>query len=414
MLRHSSHIEPLFKEGDQRRYFVPCKHCGQLQYLRWQQLKFDYDEDYRLDCDVDREGRITRSSVRYECGRCGGDWVNADKDFFLPDKPMGGKARWKPTHQSRQPRMRSYHLNALYSPIGFVSWDELVLKWLRIKADGTPRTELQGFVNLYLAETFEDQGIRPSLETLVASERDYNAGELPSGARPLFVTLGADVQENRIEFEIVAWGADKESWSISYDVVHGDTMDLNSECWTALRAMIGKRHAGMPITLAAIDSGYQTETVYQFCDGFDRGVHPVMGDDALARGRKYINVAQLDEGRRAARIHINTDLMKQEIYRYLKMGEREDDGRHLSGQCHFPVQYERKYYQQLTAESRVLMESGGKSRYMWTAGARRNEALDCRVYNLAMVYAYRDYIQQRQQLKELSWSDFWKIVAART
>jgi phage terminase large subunit GpA-like protein len=290
----------------------------------------------------------------------------------------------------------------------------MVLEWLDIKANGTPREQLQGFVNLRLAETFEETGIKPRLEVLMTQERDYNIGELPEVADPVFVTVGADVQADRIECEVVAWGDNKESWSIDYRVFLGDTMDLDGEAWTALRSTITDEYHGMRPIFSAVDAGYATDVVYDFCESMPRGsgAYPVMGDDHLAKGRQYIKLYDV-EGRKIKRLNVNTDLMKQEIYRYLRMGEREDDdNERLYGACHFPVQYGRRYFEQLTAEQRILKTVSGKQRAMWDAGERRNEALDCRVYNLSMVYAFHEYIRGKAKLEKLSWPDFW-ILARR-
>jgi phage terminase large subunit GpA-like protein len=406
LFEHNSKILPLFHQGDQRRLFVPCWHCGHMQYLKWSQLRFDATDDDRLVCKMDKDGQIIESSVRYVCERCEAEWTNAHKDYFLP---LG---EWRPTAQPRRPGMRSYHIPGLYSPVGFRTWENAVVEFLQIKSENFPKLKYQNFVNTFLGEPFVDEGEKPRIEAVVTRERRYHRGELPEDARPSFVTIGADVQADRVECEIIAWGRDKESWSIDYLVFHGATDDLDAECWTQLRAIIGSEYYGMRPMLSGVDAGYRTDTVYDFCDTFDAGVHPVMGQEQIGHGKEYIKVYSVG-ARSKPRIDVNTDLLKQEFYRYLSHGPYES-GELPKGYCHFPIEYKREHFNRLTAESRVLVNTSGQKKYAWDAGSRRNEQLDCRVYGLAMVYAYRAYLEEETGIEDLSWSDFWDLVDPET
>jgi len=412
LFSHNSKILQLYKEGDQRKYFVPCKHCGHMQFLKWGKkdepggLHFDHDEDDMLICEVNKDGEITSSSVRYICEKCGGEWTNRDKDFFLP------RGEWRPTANPRRPGMRSYHIPGLLSPVGFRSWENAVIEYLQIKHENFQKLKFQNWVNTFLGEPFEDRGGKPKIEALLTQERTYHAGSLPQDARPLMITIGSDIQENRIECEIVAWGRDFESWSINYHVIPGNTSNLDDQCWSALREIITTNYAGMQPTLSAIDAGFISETVYTFCDTFESGVHPVMGQHYLNKDRTYINPAEC-VGHRHYRIDVNDNLFKQEVYQFIAKG-RYESGVSPRGFCHFPIDYSRQHFIQLTNEQRVLEhDRNGTAKMVWkTTG--RNEQLDCRKYALAMVYAYREYVQSVMRNEDilgeeeiLPWSNFW-------
>jgi phage terminase large subunit GpA-like protein len=306
--------------------------------------------------------------------------------------------------------MRSYHIPALLSPRGFKSWESGVLDFLQIKSEGFDKMKFQNWTNTFLGEPFVDEGEKPKIETILTTERRYRAGTLPEDARPLFVTVGADVQADRIECEIVAWGENKESWSINYHVIpaENDTSDIDDVCWTSLKSIIKTKYAGLPVVLAGVDSGFRTETVYQFCDQFDTGVYATKGQETLDRG--YIKAINI-QGRDNARIDINTNLLKQEVYRALGK-VRFEDGRFPKEYCHFPADYTREHYNRLTAESRIMEVVGGVRKFRWDAGSRRNEQLDCRVINLAMVYAYNEAVKDAQGLDDLSWADFWSYLTS--
>ena len=280
---------------------------------------------------------------------------------------------------------------------------------MQIKSEGFPKLKYQNFINTFLGEPFVDEGEKPKIEAIITRHRRYHIDTLPKDAQPLLVTIGADVQADRIECEVVAWGAGAESWSINYFVISGDTADPQDEMWDTLREIVTSEHAGFVPVLTGIDSGFRTDLVYEFADSFEAGVHPVMGFDKLGQGREYIKPHTVG-GRSTPRIDVNTDLLKQQVYSWLNKGEYES-GKKPKGYCHFPVEYSREHFNRLTAESRIRVDSGGAVKYKWDAGKRRNEQLDCRVYALAMVYAFRMYIEQETGVDDMPWDDFWNYLA---
>lgn len=408
LLDHNSKIKRLYVQGDQRKYFVPCKHCGHMQFLKWSQLKWETTDAGELACTRDSYGRIVDSTVYYECESCKGRWKNDDKTWFMDLS----RAEWRPTTHAVRQGMRSYHIPGLYSPVGFRSWEDAVNEYLILKNQGFPKLEYQNFVNTFLAETWVEKGERPKIEVVLSTKRSYRAGTLPEDADPIFVTLAADVQADRIEYEVVAWGENAVSWSVDYRVIQGDTEDPESPVWQKLRSAILSEYAGFAPLVSAVDAGYRTSTVYAFCSSFDGpAVVAVMGDSTHSGVRKsgyfaYANVAGSD----LVRVDFNTDLLKQQFYEYLNKGKYED-GRYPMGYCHFPVDYDREHYKRLTNESRIMTErpDGGK-KWEWKKTGRQ-EQLDCRVYNLGLLHVLKDhYKTEVLQVEELAWAEFWTLM----
>lgn len=393
LYEHDSRIKELFEAGDQRYYYVPCKHCGEMQVLKWENFIYEIEET--------ETGRkyLDWDSVRYVCPHCGQPHKNEDKTYMLP------RGEWRATERSTEPGYVSYHLSALYAPVEMFRWEQAVQDYLAADDE----VKMQVWENTVLGKPYELQGERPSIEILVTRERGYHTNTLPQGAyeKAIFVTIGADVQKDRIECEIVAWGKDAESWSVDYRVFYGDTKDLGGNAWQGLKKTIEQEHVGLPTILTAIDAGYIPEIVYEFVDKFESGVHPVMGSEDIERGRRYIRVRYRDDG--TARIELNTDLLKQRVYHYLSRTPN-DDGSLPLGFCHFPEEYTREHFNRLTAEHRVLRKYGNREKYEWQSGQRRNEQLDCRVYALAMVHAYKHYVATEHEIEpsELQWEDFWE------
>ncbi len=121
---------------------------------------------------------------------------------------------WIATQESSRPNLRSYHISALYSP--WFKWSECARDFLSARHDPAL---IQPFVNTVLGEVWserEDEEIAP--DTLHALREKYPI--LPP--QTLALTCGVDVQPDRLELELVAWGAGEESWNIDYQVIHGN------------------------------------------------------------------------------------------------------------------------------------------------------------------------------------------------
>lgn len=436
----SSLIEPLFEMGDQRLYHVPCKHCGELQPLEWERLKFDRwakvqlgDEpavkvprstldSYREEDGwrtIDENMGLIQDSVHYECRACGGHWTNADKVDFLRSERRGGRARWVPTAEPRRPGMRSYHIPSLLSPVGFWSWEEMAQSFIEA---GSDPTKLQDFWNLQLGRTWTVTGSTPDYtRVMLRRENEFDPSVWPDGAR--FVTIGADVQRGehaRIEAEVVAWGRNKESWSMGYYVFHGDTSNLDSPAWTNLADLITREHAGHMAMCTLVDSGdgEETDIVYAFCDkmqGQAGMVMPSKGDSHQEPYKKLYMIRKL-EGWSLRRVDIQTNQLKEELYQHLRR-EAPTEGFVPMGYCHFPGSYTERFFKGLTAEEkhRKKMPNGGyKVEWRKIKGRGRNEPLDCRVYAMAGMNVVRGTVLEELGLEDetVTWEMFWNILEA--
>jgi phage terminase large subunit GpA-like protein len=394
-----SRIESAFLDGDQRRYFVPCKKCGTMQVLDWKRMKYSQDDS----------GRLVWASVGYECinDECGAIWKNADKAWFLP------RGEWIPSCEPKKRGMRSYHLSSLYAAPGTRSWESIAEEWISARDDPI---KLRVFINTVLGEPWEERGESPQHERIMI-RRDlepYNSGSLPPGANPLVITLGADVQADRIECEIAAFGQGKESWSIEYHVIEGDTSDLQGKAWQGLADILAGEYCGQSISLALVDAGFRTATVYQFCESYSSGVLPCMGESSQSYGRRLFAVRSVP-GYATRRVDIQTGQLKGELYGYLNRAFPSEGQEFPVGYCHFPTDYPEKYFMMLTSEERVKERTrSGAFRYVWKLpGSKRNEALDCRVYAMAALYVLAGEVSDDLSPDEpISWESFWALVLA--
>lgn len=364
-----SAIESAYDATDQRRYHVPCPRCGTLQPLEFDHLTWT------------KLGLIPSRAV----------YVCADCEFPIEEhhKPeMLARGEWVAHNPTADPRVRGYHLSALYSPLGWLSWGQIAESFLKVHKN--PQ-KFRVFTNTVLAECWTEKGEAPEWQRLYERREPYELRTVPRGG--LFLTAGADVQKDRIVFEVVAWGRGKESWSIDYGVLAGDTADLeNAEGpWKQLDALLARSFphvdgAVMPIRMLAVDSGYNTQQVYTWCRRYP--LSRVIAVKGQAGGALIGSPSSVDINLRGKRPifgykvwPVSGALAKSELYGWLKMDAPLDGEAFAPGWCHFPV-YEDEFFRQLTAEHLVTRKTrAGFVRLEWELiPGRENHVLDGRVY----------------------------------
>lgn len=360
-----SRIVQEYELTDRRVFVVPCPACGAFQEITWKaHIKWTDDDP---------------STVYFECESCHEHIGEGHKTAML----AGGF--WLARSPDAPAKVRGYWLSALYSPVGWYSWAMAVEDFL--KAKKKPAL-LKVFINTVLAETWKTVGDAPEWERLHERRESYRAGTVPRGG--VLLTAGVDVQQDRIELEVVAWGRGLESWSVQYIVLPGRPSD--PQVWLDLgrelnRTFEHESGALMSIRAMGIDSSYSTTDVYRWCrsQSISR-VFAMKGTDdqsAIVVFSKAVEVQH--EGKRLQRglklWQIGGPVVKSELYAMLRLPKPTDAGEPFpAGYCHFP-EYPPEYFKQLTAEHVVVSVSKkGYRTYTWEKRRERNEALDCRVY----------------------------------
>ena len=390
-IRGLSRIEREFEASDQRRYFVPCPHCGSMQWLKFERLRW-------------QKGRP--ETAEYHCEGCDRPIAEHHKTAMLE----GGE--WRATAVAADPTTVGYHLSALYSPVGWLSWPRIARGWEA--AQGSDEA-IKAFRNTILGETWVESGEAPDWQRLYDRREAWKPGIVPAGG--LFLTAGADVQKDRIEVDVWAWGRGLESWLVDHVVIEGGPGDPT--CWQELTELLGRtwEHAsGQPMTLArlAIDSGFETSAVYAWSRkvGFAQ-VAPVKGVEGFTRtspvtGPTYVDATVAGKRlRRGARLWtVATSTFKAETYRFLRQErptaeERAEGAVFPAGTIHLPDWADSEWLKQLTAEQLVTVRTKrGFTRLEWQKLRERNEALDTRVYARAAAW-----ILGADRWPEARWAD---------
>jgi phage terminase large subunit GpA-like protein len=376
-----SRIEREYQASDQRRFFLPCPHCAAMQWLRFEHLVWE---------------KGSPSSVAYHCEAC--------------DRPIGehhktamlAAGEWRPTAQAEDPHTIGFHISALYSPVGWLSWEQIARDWET--AQGKPE-DLKTFRNTVLGETWQDRGEAPDWERLVERREAFSLGTVPSGA--LVLTAGVDVQDDRIECDIWGWAEGFSSWLIDHVVIPGSPRERAP--WEALARLLAKDWprssnaatgtTAMRIAKVCVDTGGRdTAAVYghlrhlrdpriaptKGVEGWNRA-QPVQGPtlvDALVNGQK------LRRGLKLWTVSVST--WKADLYRRLWLGRGDADadaGTFPAGWVHLPDGIEVEWVKQLVAEQlRTSTDRRGFARQEWAKLRERNEALDCAVLARAALW----------------------------
>ena len=180
-------------------------------------------------------------------------------------------------------------------------------------------------------ETWTLLGEAPDWQKLYDRREDYRIGVVPRGG--LFLTAGADVQKDRIEVEIAAWGRGKESWSVDYRVFEGDTS--RPAVWEKLTGLLNETFTTasgleLPILQLAVDSGFATTEVYQWARRQGGRVLVIKGDSrtpALLGAASPVDVGPLGARiKRGIRVWpVNSSMAKEELYRWLRLERPTDE-----------------------------------------------------------------------------------------
>ena len=371
-----SRIQAAWNASDQREYFVPCPMCNHFQIL-----VFSDGTDGGL---VWPEGEPEKAA--YCCEECRELIPHNQKSWMVE------RGEYRP--QNPGSPIPGFRVSQLISPKR--SWGTIAAEFL---VANESRETLKAFLNTVLAELWTERGSAPDWEKVYLRREDYELGIVP--AKGSLLVAGVDVQDDRLEVEIKAYGRGKESWSVDYRVIQvpdqaGQPLKTSSpEVWQELEALLAvdwPREAGgtMPIMAMTIDSGFRPQMVYEFAARHPQPAHGPAGD-AIAAPRTVVatkgkpdflkliaSVSPTDASRKRQNVriwHIGTHWAKQEFYDWLRI-VLPDDGTFPPGYQHYAYK-DQDFYRGLCSESRIIRSSG---KVEWVPDKSvRNEPLDLAV-----------------------------------
>ena len=408
-----SEIDNWYKLSDQRKFYVPCGQCGNYILLKWEQVVWDKDEN----------GTHKPETAKYCCQKCG--VILSDGEL----KEMVRKGEWRATASFRG--IAGFgEFPAMYSP--WVSLESIVKEFLDAKDDSD---DLRVWVNTVLGQSWEEKNEKIDHNDIF-NRREIYSLTIPKAA--CFITCSADIQKDRIEALVVAWGFDEEAWVIEHRIFYGDTSAIelslkNSDVnqmsfeqvsdfdapgkvdgvWKQFDDFLQttyEHESGelFRISTTAIDTGFETEQVYNYVRPRQshRGVCAIKGDDG--HGKEAVSRPSTKNKGKVKLYTISTFKIKDSIK--ARLGKNKPG----PGYIHFPDRVDLEFCEQLASEKKVIKKHRGHSKIEWVKTRTRNEAWDLLCYNFAAlrikfktrdifnkyVNSFYDKIREKENSKE--------------
>lgn len=377
-LEDASRINALYEKSNKSKYYVRCVHCGTQQILKAENISWEKDED--------AFGNVIAhypNTAKIACEGCGVLLTEQER------KEMLHKGEWIAERQEIKDHV-GFWINEISSTLSSL---EKVARAL-IDAGDDP-DKLEAFTNTVLGMPYRKVvGMETDPTGLIDRREDYiNIDNPYIPNEVLVITAAVDVQggsgakDARLELEVWGWGKGEEAWILDKQVFPGNVHELNA--WQPLtnyfntKKFVRKDGVELRILRKAIDSGYATQTVYDYVKGKSRqGYFAIKGANKYGAPLLPRTVTMVNHNS-VYLLNIGTQAAKGEIYGRLneitKPGERY---------FHFTKAYcDAEYFKQLTAEHAVR-KTTGLIEYIHFEKKKRsdsNEALDLLVYNYVML-----------------------------
>lgn len=357
----TNYVWQLHENADeQKNYFVPCPHCGKYATFKWSQLKFDSEQK--------KEGKSNTEiarNARYVCEEC--QCIITDKDKI----GMLRRGEWRTVKKDVPGKAKkvSFWINALYSR--FLTWEEIVLEFLNSKDDPE---KLQNFINSWLAEPWEDTKLKTSEDLVLERQTELPEFIIPAWTKLL--TGGVDVQENCLYWTIRAWG----DHITSQNIAHGQTYnfaELEKIMNLPYQTEQGETRV---VNLAFIDSGYDTDNVYDFCANNSDWAYPSKGaSNPMQSHYKFSTVNKT--GSKA----YGMNLVIVDTGKYKDMIASRMQRQNGIGSWMVYKGCDREYARQVTSEHKIKERNGKKTELIWKQKTSHadNHYLDAEVYAFA-------------------------------
>lgn len=456
-VKHTSNIEPLYEEGDQRKWHVPCPCCGTMIILEWKTTGTN-GKHAGIIYKLDKDGDLIEESVGYRCQECGDDFHEGHKH------DMNLQGQWIATAKQADPTFFSYQINALNAPAGMADWIYYVKQFLKACPPGE-RPDVKRyktFIQTVLGQTWEERGTIPKVTQLASNTRKYEIGSVPDmltvdegNGQIVLVTMSCDIngdQEDdvRLDYEITAWTESGSSYSIDHGsigtfIARENTLKkkVDREKWSIIP--YSKRNVWDPL-MEIISKQYPSakgEGLYNIgCFVLDSGKHTAYAYDFVDRARNESGVISFalkgvgaEEFRkfdadtaafRASKerpdslmlVHVNQVKDELATLMTLKWSEMDDVGQ-PNGFMNFPApnadKYTMKtYFSHFEGERKVLKTDtqGKNTGYRWEKknSNAQNHFWDCRVYNMVAKEIIMFMVCKELKINPANWRAYCRFV----
>lgn len=448
-IKQTSQIEPAFKSGDQRYYFMHCPKCGEMIRFEWY-LKIEGEDKIHAGVvfEKDEHNNLIEGSVGYICPKCHNFFTEKHKKDMMA-KSNG--AIWMPTAIPSRPDWASYQISGLYSPPGFFDWTHHARQWLKIfPGDGVVNeASLQVFNNLVLGLTYEQRKKEVNALLISRNTRDYNIWTIPSAlsekdgnGKIMLLTIACDLNgmedDARLDYEILGHAVNGSTYSIDHGSIGTFQRGISKEnrefktylhdapnsIWNELKEIIKREYITdtgevMRIAICGVDTGFFTQKAYEFIDSGVTGcmIVGLKGDAEEKQRSLNADTPIFKESRERNDLYlVQSNQIKDTLSELMKLKYQKGFSQ-PAGFMNYPSPADQKYnfdyFEQYEGEIRrpVMNGNGIEIAYCWEKKNQqsKNHWWDCRVYNLALKEIFIKRIS-KDLGKQINWLDFCKII----
>ncbi|MBG6148094.1 phage terminase large subunit GpA-like protein [Labrenzia sp. EL_142] len=350
-----------YEDGSQEQPFVPCPHCGHMQVLEWDNMLANLKEEHP-----------ERAHFTCTDPECGGVIEEHHRPAMLK------QLEWRAGNENAKRQHRSFWIWSAYSVLQ--TFERIARSWL--KAKGDPASE-QTFMNDVVGLAYEAAGDAPPWEDLRdrAAVSEYSKGQIPAGA--VFITLGIDVQGDRLEWQLVGWDRNLRRFVIDYGVVPGYVGEKSTR--GLLDVLVNNEwpnaygHRLRP-DMTAIDGNAYTTDVWGWARRFP-AARVIMVRGARSETAPRLQRVKQEYNEKTGKVkkysrrfyNFNSSIMKLGLYKNIRKTDPLEPGF-----VSFPCGLDDEYFRGLTAERRVAKKNkDGFEVWRWTKDPlQANEPLD--------------------------------------
>lgn len=385
-----------YLQGDQRVWHFQCRKCEDWYPMGWDFIKWDENDITKNEKGYDFDKLAP--TIRLEC-KCGEVYKDEPQDR----RHFVNSGKYISLNPNAPYNRRSYHWNALLPP--WVKWRDLVEEFLIAKqstynGDVSP---LKDFINESLGEPWEDRlGDFEDFGQLKSRAQEYKLGESWEDEEIRFLAADKQAKGGMHYWYVVRAFAREGARSRLVDYGRADTDDDLLEA--AERNNVHSDNC-------MIDSGFDTQSVYKFCQMY--GWKPMKGSGNA--GFKHRNKKT---GRMSTQLwtwtkaEVGIGTKQHGLYKAIRLFLWSNDGlkdmfaeliQGMIGDWSIAQDTDNEYIRQVTAEKRVqITDVKGRTKYEWVPVRKDNHMLDCELMILVASLANKLISQTEMETEELN------------
>jgi phage terminase large subunit GpA-like protein len=419
-----SRVERYTLRSDRRVLPIVCHDCSESHVLSFDNVVWDSAErEWHVEY-----GKALPDTAVYACPHCGSAWDDFQRKENIRNTVSAAVERGDPNAgwvaTAEYSGVAGFmELSELYACLPGAGLADLVKSYLEAeyRAEQGDENAKVVFVNSKLGRPYEFDDERDDAESLLAraqADTESQHEELICPHDGLLLTCGIDVQHDRVELTIRAWGKDEESWLIVYCALYASVgcSDKNDPVWSELDTVIFNaikhvRGFSVYVSAVSIDSsdGTTSDAVYHWVrtrqqkypnrlimaiKGASSGDPEIFSTPKL-KGVDHRNPKKSTKAdRHGVKVFIvGTNKAKDWLAAHMKLNGSG------SGRFHYYAGIRLDYFDHMTAEAKVPGKLGKK---VWKCRAgRRCEAWDCEVYSLHAARAKRVHLLKPEDWKKI-------------